>query len=623
MKHLGNALGAVLCALALFWHPQASAQAPGGAAIEAGAPAPLLQNILGREHQSLNGRWNYIVDPYETGYYNYRREPFDATPSGKGGFYDDLPPPQKGELVEYNFDLSPTLKVPGDWNSQDEKLVFYEGTVWMRQQFNAAPREGKRYFLYFGAVNYQAHVYLNGKKLGTHKGGFTPFQFDVSGKLNKGRNVVVVKVDNMRHQDEIPTVNTDWWNYGGITRDVLLAEAPATYIADYKVQLAKGDLTRITGFVQLAGAALQQSVSVTIPEAGIKTTVKTDAGGRAEFTIPVRKLRYWSPEDPKLYGVEIAAGPDAVQDRIGFRTIETRGKDILLNGKSIFLRGISLHDENPLAQGRLRGEGDMRMMLQWAKELNANYVRLAHYPHSERMSRLADEMGLLVWAEVPVYWTISWDNPDTYRNAHRQLSDMVVRDKNRASVVIWSIGNETPVGASRNLFMGRLADTVRGLDDTRLVAAALEVHREGQQVVVEDPLADKLDLASFNEYAGWYWSDPKDMLNYRFDIKVDKPVVVSEFGADALGGYHADDATRWSEEYQELLYQNQFKMLTAIPGLRGMTPWILADFRSPRRPHPLYQDFWNRKGLISDTGQKKKAFHTLKRFYDEMQKKYR
>lgn len=623
MKHLGNALGAVLCALALLWIPSASAQAPGGATVDTSAPAPLLQNILGRHHQSLNGRWNYIVDPYETGYYNYRREPFDATPSGKGGFYDDLPPPQKGELVEYNFDLSPTLKVPGDWNSQDEKLMFYEGTVWMRQQFNAEPSEGKRYFLYFGAVNYQAHVYLNGKKLGTHKGGFTPFQFDVSGKLNKGRNFVVVKVDNMRHQDEIPTVNTDWWNYGGITRDVLLAEVPATYIADYKVQLAKGDLTRITGFVQLAGAALQQSVSVTIPEAGIKTTVKTDAGGRAEFTIPVRKLRYWSPEDPKQYGVEIAAGPDAVQDRIGFRTIETRGKDILLNGKSIFLRGISLHDENPLAQGRLRGEGDMRMMLQWAKELNANYVRLAHYPHSERMSRLADEMGLLVWAEVPVYWTISWNNPDTYRNAHRQLTDMVVRDKNRASVVIWSIGNETPVGESRNLFMGKLADNVRGLDDTRLVAAALEVHREGQRVVVEDPLADKLDLASFNQYAGWYWSDPKDMLNYRFDIKVDKPVVVSEFGADALGGYHADDATRWSEEYQDLLYRNQFRMLTAIPGLRGMTPWILADFRSPRRPHPLYQDFWNRKGLISDTGQKKKAFHTLKNFYDEMQKKYR
>lgn len=625
MKHLGNALGAALCALVLSWHVNATAQVPAATA-ETQAYAP-LQNIYGRQYLSLNGRWNYIVDPYETGYYNYRREPFDTTPSGKGGFHDDLGPPQKGELVEYNFDLSPTLKIPGDWNSQDEKLLFYEGTVWMRQVFNAEPREGKRYFLYFGAVNYQAHVYLNGKKLGTHKGGFTPFQFDVSGKLNQGRNFVVVKVDNMRHQDEIPTVNTDWWNYGGITRDVLLAEVPATYIADYKVQLAKGDLKRIQGFVQLAGAQPRQSVSLTIPAAGIRTTVQADASGRATIDIDIDtaagKLRYWSPETPTLYDVEIAAGPDTVKDRVGFRTIETRGQDILLNGKSIFLRGISLHDENPLAQGRLRGEGDMRMMLQWARELNANFVRLAHYPHSEHMSRLADEMGLLLWAEVPVYWTISWSNPDTYRNADRQLTDMVVRDKNRASVIVWSIGNETPVGEPRNVFMGRLADTVRGLDDTRLVAAALEVHREGQRVVVEDPLAGKLDLASFNEYAGWYWSDPEDMLNYRFDIKVNKPVVVSEFGADALGGYHADATTRWSEEYQERLYQNQFKLLGAIPGLRGMTPWILADFRSPRRPHPRYQDFWNRKGLVSDTGQKKKAFHTLRRFYDGMQQKYR
>jgi len=149
------------------------------------------------------------------------------------------------------------------------------------------------------------------------------------------------------------------------------------------------------------------------------------------------------------------------------------------------------------------------------------------------------------------------------------------------------------------------------------------VHREGKEAIVEDPLADKLDLASFNEYAGWYWSNSKDMLSFRFNVKSNKPVVVTEFGADALGGYHADDQTRWSEEYQDLIYKNQFTMLTRIPGLRGMTPWILADFRSPRRQHPYYQDFWNRKGLISDTGQKKKAFHTLKQFYDTMQQKYK
>ena len=581
-----------------------------------------IQNIYGRTHQSLNGRWSYIIDPYETGYYDYRRKPFDASESGKGGFYDDRKPKDKTDWVEYDYDRAPTMKVPGDWNSQAEKLQLYEGTIWLRQVFQADPKPGRHYVLSFGAVNYEAHVYLNGKKLGMHKGGFTPFQFEVSGKLNKGRNVVVVKADNTRHPDEIPTVNTDWWNYGGITRDVLLAELPASYIADYKVQLAKGDARRIQGYVQMGGELKAQTVTLAIPEAGIKTTVRTDAGGRAAIDIPAGKLEVWSPEHPRLYAVELGAGEDKVRDRIGFRTIVTRGQDILLNGKSVFLRGISVHDENPLIPGRLRGQGDMRMLLQWAKDMNCNYVRLAHYPHSEEMIRLADEMGLMVWAEVPVYWTIAWDNPATYANASAQLTDLIVRDKNRASVVIWSVGNETPISAPRNAFMGKLAGTARALDDTRLVAAALEIHRKGNEITVEDPLADQIDLVSFNEYAGWYWASNAEMLNYRFNIKYDKPVMITEFGADALGGYHADADTRWSEEYQDTLYKNQFKMLAGIPGLRGLTPWILVDFRSPRRQHPYFQDGWNRKGLISDDGKKKQAFWTMKAYYDEVQRRY-
>jgi beta-glucuronidase len=592
------------------------------AAARASRLAPPIQNIAARTQTSLNGRWTYIIDPYENGYYDYRHAPYDQSESGKGGFYDDRKPKDKTDWVEYDFDRAPTMKVPGDWNSQAEKLQLYEGTVWLHQVFEADPKPGRHYMLHFGAVNYEAHVYLNGKKLGMHQGGFTPFQFDVTGQLNKGRNVVVVKADNTRHQDAIPTLNTDWWNYGGITRDVTLAELPATYIADYKVQLAKGDAHRIEGYVQLAGEAKQQQVTLSIPEAGIRTTVRTDANGRAVLTIPAPALTYWSPEQPKLYAVELDGGGDKVTDRIGFRTIATRGQDILLNGKPVFLRGIALHDENPLIPGRLRGEGDMRMLLQWAKDLNCNYVRLAHYPHSETMLRLADEMGLMVWAEVPVYWTISWTNPDTYANAQAQLTDLVTRDKNRASVVIWSVGNETPISAPRNAFMGKLARTAHALDDTRLVAAALEIQRKGDVVTVEDPLADQLDLVSFNEYAGWYWASNAEMLKYRFDVRYNKPVVITEFGADALGGYHADADTRWSEEYQDALYRNQFKMLAAIPGLRGLTPWVLADFRSPRRQHPYFQDFWNRKGLISDDGKKKQAFWTLKAYYDDVQKRY-
>ncbi|MGI4873565.1 MAG: glycoside hydrolase family 2 protein [Janthinobacterium lividum] len=595
--------------------------------LTARAQTSLIQQAPARRVLSLNGSWNYIIDPYENGFYDYRREPFDQSKTGKGGYYDNQKPSnaQEPELIEYDFDHSAALQVPGDWNSQDPKLLYYEGTIWYKRSFRLQPTAGKRYFLYFGAVNYEAHVYLNGKKLGVHRGGFTPIQYEITNQLSAtGDNFVVVKADNTRHAEAVPTINTDWWNYGGLTRDVFVAEAPGTFIVDYKVQLAKNDPTTLAGYVQLSGRAkASQTVTLRIAEAGLTTTVTTDTAGRATFRVPAKKLALWSPQSPKLYAVSLSTGADAVTDRIGFRTIATRGQDILLNGKPTFLRGISIHDENPLIPGRARGEADLRMLLTWAKELGCNYVRLAHYPHNEAMLRLADEMGLLVWAEVPVYWTIAWENPATYQNAEAQLSDLISMGKNRASIVVWSVGNETPLGAPRLKFMTSLIQKARNLDDTRLLAAALELHRDGYTVHVDDPLGESLDLTSFNEYAGWYWGGmPTEITKYHFDIKYNKPVVISEFGGDALGGYHGDASTRWSEEYQESLYQNQLKMLGTIPGLRGLTPWILADFRATRRQHPVYQNGFNRKGLISSTGVKKKAFFVLQEYYRQQAAKY-
>src|SRR6185437_10253817 len=321
----------------------------------------IIQNSVARREIDLDGRWNYIIDPYQTGYYDYRRKPYDQSPSGKGGFYDDKKPADKGELVEYDFDHSPTLKVPADWNSQDDKLQFYEGAIWYRRKFTAAPRAGRRYFLCFGAANYESHVYLNGKKLGMHKGGFTPFQFEVTDRLATGENTVVVMVDNSRHKDEIPTVSTDWWNYGGITRDVWIASAPSAFIRDYQLQLKKDEPGVISGYVQVSGASGSLAVSIDIPEAGVHGMVTTDGSGRALVSIPVKKLEYWSPEDTKLYTVTLKTADDRIEDKIGFRTISVKGKDILLNGKPVFLRGISIHDEDPLIPGRNRGEGDLRM----------------------------------------------------------------------------------------------------------------------------------------------------------------------------------------------------------------------------------------------------------------------
>ena len=586
----------------------------------------LIQNVQGRNATTSNGKWNYIIDPYETGYYDYRYKPYDESPNPpNGAFYLDKKQKDKTELIEYSFDKSPSLWVPGDWNSQDNKLLYYEGTIWYRRLFDYKKTSNNRVFVHFGAANYESDIYLNGKKLGKHIGGFTPFNYEITDLLNAEGNSLVVKVDNKRKREAVPTLNTDWWNYGGITRDVTLVEVSNTFIQDYLVQLKKGTENEITGYIQLNGTAPQQSVKIAIPELKIVSEVKTDSTGKASFNFKPKNLVRWAPENPKLYEVELSCNDQKITDRIGFRTIETRGTDILLNGKSIFLRGICIHAENALRGGRAYSVQDAQMLLNSAKELNCNYVRLAHYPHSENMIRLADEMGILVWEEDPVYWTIQWENPATLSNALQQLTDVITRDKNRASVIIWSMANETPVSEARTNFLKKLAAHARELDNSRLISAALEIHgnpANPNERIVEDPFADYVDIVNFNEYVGWYDGLPEKCDNISWNIKYNKPVMISEFGADALQGMHGDNLTRFTEEYQEDLYVRTVKMLSKIPQFRGVTPWILYDFRSPRRFLPNIQDGWNRKGLISQNGIKKKAFLVLKNFYDQMELKY-
>jgi len=582
----------------------------------------LLVNVYNRPAQSLNGKWNYIVDPYENGYYNYRYEPFDKQEKPpKSAFFMNAKQENKSELLEYNFDKSPTLNVPGDWNTQTDSLFFYEGTVWYKKSFDYTQNTaGNRIYLYFGAVNYHADVYLNGKKLGTHTGGFTPFNFEVTGQLKEKDNFVVVKVDNKRCKECVPTLNTDWFNYGGITRDVQLVEVPATFVREYEIQLNPDNNKQLIGFVKLDGqGAANSKITLTIPELKVKKQISTGSDGIAKVTIAVKNIKYWSPNAPHRYDVTIAAGDDVLKDAIGFRTIATKGHNIVLNGKNVFLRGICIHEESPDNGKRVNTAEDARTLLTWAKDLGCNYVRLAHYPHNEHMVRLADEMGILVWEEIPVYWTIDWKNNDTYANAENQLTEVITRDRNRASVIIWSMANETPSMPERNNFLRKLAKHTRSMDPTRLISAAMEQSNyEGNPLVktIDDPFADVVDVLSFNQYIGWYDGLPEKCNEVTWKIPQDKPVVISEFGADAKAGYYADKLTRFSEEYQEDLYVQTLKMLSKIEQLQGLSPWILKDFRSPRRQLPGLQDGWNRKGLYSDKGEKKKAFYILKAFYD-------
>lgn len=586
------------------------------------AQEPLITNIGNRTSFNLNGVWKYIVDPYQTGYYDYRREVRDQQPEpGKSeSLFLGYKAQDPSERVEYDFDKADNILVPRDWNSQKEKLFYYEGSVWYYKAFDYDLKANdNRQFIYFGAANYEADVYLNGKKLGKHIGGFTPFNYEISGKLNPKGNFIIVKVDNTRGLEKVPTINTDWWNYGGLTRDVKIVDVAGTFIQDYYIQLADNDVKNIeVTFILNGDKKAGQTITIEIPEADITAKCTTDSQGKAKTIIPAKNLKLWSPEDPYLYEVTLTHNNEILTDKIGFRTIQTQGKDILLNGKSVFLRGICFHEENGIRGGRAYSREDAQMLLGWAKELGCNFVRLAHYPHNENMTRVADEIGMMVWSEVPVYWTIQWTNQETFSNAHNQLTDMITRDKNRASVIVWSMANETPVSADRTEFLISMIKTTRQMDPVRLVSAALERHTKPGSTntqVIEDPLQEYVDIIAFNQYIGWYDGLPEKCKTAEFDIQYDKPVIISEFGGGALQGNHGAKDARWTEEFQEDLYRETLKMLDKIPQLRGVTPWILADFRSPRRVLPDIQDGWNRKGLISETGDKKKAFFVLQDYY--------
>lgn len=468
----------------------------------------LITNIQSRKTTTLNGKWNYIVDQYETGFYDYR---FKERASNDAEAYWNNPIQlNRWDRKEHGYNEKYALKVPGDWNSQDAKFLFYEGTLWYQRTFDYKKANAANHlYIHFGAVNYKADVYLNGKKLGSHKGGFTPFNFEIADSILKPTgNFLVVKADNKRYADEVPTLNTDWWNYGGITRDVTLVEEPPVFVQDYTIQLqtpAPGKIIDpknaiIEGVVQLNTASVQ-NVIVEIPELKIKTTVAI-SGSEASFKIPVKNIQLWSPKTPKLYEVIIALGEEKIKDKIGFRTIKVEGKKILLNGKPIFMRGICIHEEIAQDIRRANSNADAAKLLGWAKELNCNMVRLAHYPHNEYMTRMADSLGIMVWSEIPVYWTIQFANEEVLAKAKTQLAEMIKRDKNRASIIIWSVGNETPVSEARNTFMKNLITTAKQTDSTRMVSAALEVHYNNGKNIINDVLGNDADLVSVNEYLG-------------------------------------------------------------------------------------------------------------------------
>ena len=577
--------------------------------IQYGSAQELLVNVYGRQYTLLNGKWNAIIDPYQQG--------------RKTAIYRNRALNDKADFKEYAFEGGLRLNVPSDWNSQIPELKYYEGTMWYARKFEINKKSDENLFLYFGAVNYRCRVYLNGTLIGSHEGGFTPFQFNVTNVVKEGGNFLAVEVDNTRTADAIPALSFDWWNYGGITRDVMLVHTPKNYIRDYFIQLDKYDSDRVHAEVQLSAQNAGQLVKIEIPELKIANKVFTDGTGLAKATFRVRNLERWSPQAPKLYQVIVSSEVDEVKENIGFRNLYVKNTQIYLNDSPVFMKSIGLHEEISQRQGRAYSEQDAIALLSEAKGLGVNMIRLAHYPQNEYIVRLAEQMGLMLWEEIPVWQGIDFKDSSTRLKAQRMYTEMLLRDRNRCALTFWGVANETAPSESRNAFLKSLVELCHKMDTTRLITAAFDLPKlnsETNAFEMEDDFIENLDVVSINKYMGWYHRWPMSPSEIRWNVALDKPLIFSEFGGEALYGQSGDSTvtSSWSEEYQEKLYKDNLEMFKYIPNLAGISPWILFDFRSPYRFHPTNQEGWNRKGLISDQGYRKKAWYVMKEYYESI-----
>jgi len=568
-----------------------------------------LVNIAGRETESLNGRWNFAADLYDTcrRAHWFRDERFDA--SGR-----EYP-------LDYDWEAWERIKVPSCWNMAKPELYYFEGCGVYTRTFRYIPKtKGERLLLRFEGSSYRTTVFLNGKIIGTHDGASTPFNADISGVVQADNRIIVV-ADAGRDHFRVPMENTDWFNYGGIYRDVYLVRLPPVFIRDWFVRLAPdGAFSTVLADVTIAcaeGKPVNGKALLEIPALSVKEEIAIE-NGKGEAKISA-KPELWSPEKAKLYDVSIffdsGSCIDVVRDRIGFREIKAKGHGIFLNGKKVFLRGCCVHEDH-FALGKTTSENVIRQTIRDLKEMNGNYLRLAHYPHDSRFARIADEEGVLLWEEVPVYWAIAFDNPATYADAENQLTELVLRDRNRASVIVWSVGNENADTDPRLAFMSKLAKKAKALDPSRLVSAACLIDHEKLQI--RDRLAEYLDVIGINEYYGWYDPDFEKLPKILANSDPGKPVLICEFGADARLGERGTVDDLWTEDKQKHLYERQVEIFKKCPYIAGTTPWILYDFRCPRRFN-RYQEGFNRKGLIDlDRKTRKPAFYVMRDFYGEM-----
>ena len=584
----------------------------------------------GRQSVDLNGKWKFCPDPMQ----RCRRQKWWANYPDKNKVFPCWEP-------EGLWDI----EVPGTWKTLIPELKWYDGhAVYLKDFKLDIDLTDKEVFLAFDGVIYESEIYLNGRLVTRHEWGYSPFQVRITDMLSH-ENRLFVLLDSHLKEDRVPGGMFDWNNDGGIINPVKLVIVPKTYIENFRTRtVLSGDKVEISFDVALASrdTAAVEEITVSIPELNLSSSINVKAGQTRSlgFKFMRKDISLWSPESPKLYQVELSTGSEVIRDRIGFREIKTAGRDIVLNGEPVCLYGVCVHSEFK-DTGRTSTAKGIEMMVKAAKDLGLNFLRCAHYPYSEAFGRAMDEVGLMWWEEVPAYWLKNISDEGQTRKALGMLDEMIRRDWNRASIIIWSVSNECcwrdPENHANNNYpyWFKAAKLVRELDPSRLLSCA-EAGNMISLSPIWDPTAgdmfdrniDEADMWTPGHTDEWYklWdvlaaniytTKEEAETAYKRYVKMfsgyNKPLMLSEFGSMSLRGADCPDDQLGSEKFHSDVINEAYRVFEKLDELKGFCPWCLTDIRVP-----IHWRWYNtgsgvfRYGFMDDNWETKKPYYVLK-----------
>jgi beta-glucuronidase len=589
-----------------------------------------------RNTLDLSGFWDFQLDPDDVG--------------EKEGWFDALDAHHAGCAPR-------TIAVPASWNELFQDTRDYLDTAWYAREFYAPQSwHGQKIHLRVGSANYAAKVWVNGQYVGEHHGGHLPFAFDVTDQVDwQASNTLAIQVEGKLTPTRVPAGNVqrggaggfmgsypsttfDFFPYTGIQRPVMLYAVPANHINDVTVvtEIANGNNGIVKVTVTQEGGDLPGHATLT-GEHGTWDAQLSFAHGVGEATLNVPAARLWCPDDPYLYKLTVTLNDgDEVVDRytldVGIRTVAVDGGQILLNGEPIFLTGFGRHEDFPVHGRGLNMPLIVKdySLLKW---VGANSYRTSHYPYSEEQMMMADREGVLVIDEIPA---VSLQFEDGEANIQtrltqckRQMEELIARDKNHPSVIMWSVANEPMPPDMMKRFMGggendgdegiavgtkffqEMFDLTRALDPTRLVTLV---------GVMGGPVEwlDLSDVVCINRYWGWYMQSGQldagaEFLAQELDglyENMGKPIIISEFGADTVAGMHSDPPEMWTEEYQVEYLRRYLDVSAQRPFVAGLHVWNFADFKTGQAI--MRAGGLNMKGVFTRDRRPKMAAHFLR-----------